>query len=211
MPDPLQNRWAAFWEKLGAQGDAAQVYAPLVAHYGEPHRAYHNLAHIHHCLEEFDGARHLASDENSVEMAIWFHDAIYDSRAKDNEERSAEAAIRVVNEAGLSAAFAQRVDNLILATKHIAPPNDPDAALLVDVDLSILGQPRKRFAGYERQVRREYDWVEEQAFAAGRGAILKSFLERERIFSTEYFRERYETRARENLKWSIGRLRGTAS
>lgn len=205
MPD-LRNKWEAFWRKAGAQGDPGQPYANLVARYAEPHRAYHNLAHIAHCLDEFEAARSLAGDPNAIEMAIWFHDAVYDPKAKDNEERSAELAVAVANGAGLSAAFAQRVRELILATKHAQPPANPDAALLVDVDLSILGQPLERFDEYERQIRREYDWVEEQAFGKGRSAILKSFLERPTIFSTERFRSKYETRARENLGQSIAKL-----
>jgi predicted metal-dependent HD superfamily phosphohydrolase len=192
-----------FWKRIGAQGDPSPVYARLVASYSEPHRAYHNLTHIRNCLEEFEKARHLAAVPDSIEMAIWFHDAVYNPRAKDNEERSAELALSVAREAKLPAAFSQRVADLILATRHAAPPPDPDAALLVDVDLSILGQPSERFDDYERQIRQEYDWVEAAAFAAGRGAILKSFLERAAIFSTPFFRDKYERQARENLKRSI--------
>jgi predicted metal-dependent HD superfamily phosphohydrolase len=192
-----------FWKRVGAQGDPAPVHARLVASYSEPHRAYHNLAHIQHCLAEFEKARPLAAVPDSIEMAIWFHDAVYNSRAKDNEERSAELALSVAREAMLPAAFGQRVADLILATRHNAPPGDPDAALLVDVDLSILGQPVERFNEYERQIRKEYNWVEASAFAAGRGAVLKSFLERSSIFSTPFFRDKYERQARENLKRSI--------
>jgi len=197
-----------FWHRIGAQEDPEPVYARLVASYSEPHRAYHNLAHIKHCLEEFDSARHLAADPNSVEMAIWFHDVVYDPCVKDNEQRSADVAVEVARESQLPTAFAQRVAVLILATRHVSPPGDPDSALLVDVDLSILGQPVDRFDEYERQIRQEYDWVEAAAFAAGRGAILKSFLERRAIFSTPFFRDKYERRARENLKRSIERLQG---
>jgi predicted metal-dependent HD superfamily phosphohydrolase len=197
-----------FWNRIGAQGDPDPVYARLVARYSEPHRAYHNLAHIEHCLDEFESSRELATDANSIEMAIWYHDVVYDPRAKDNEQRSADVAVEVARDAKLPTAFTQRVADLILATRHIAPPSDPDAAILVDVDLSILGQPAERFDAYERQIRQEYDWVEAAAFAEGRGAILKSFLERAAIFSTPFFWDKYERQARENLKRSIERLQG---
>ena len=90
------------------------------------------------------------------------------------------------------------------------PPEDADAALLVDVDLSILGQSGDRFDQYEEQIRREYDWVEAKAFSAGRSAILKSFLQRPFIYSTEFFRKKYEKPARENLVRSIDRLQGSS-
>ncbi len=172
MPDQLRNKWEAFWRRTGAEGDPEPPYANLVARYAEPHRAYHNLTHIEHCLNEFEAARSLAPHPNAIEMAIWFHDVVYDPKAKDNEERSAEMAVAVAKAARVPAAFARRLSELILATKHVQPPDNPDAALLVDVDLSILGQPPERFDEYERQIRQEYDWVEAKAFAAGRSAIL---------------------------------------
>src|SRR5207249_3206443 len=106
-----------------------------------------------------------AFDREAIEMAIWYHDAVYDSRAKDNEEQSADLAEKAGKTAGVSSGFLARVRELILATKHVMPPEDADAALLVDVDLSILGQSGDRFDQYEEQIRREYDWVEAKAFS----------------------------------------------
>jgi len=140
-------------------------------------------------------------------MAIWFHDAIYDPKGKDNEERSANLAAEVLISARLPEGFGQRVKRLILATKHAAPPEAADSAMIVDVDLSILGQSRERFLKYEAEIRQEYAWVAEDAFAKGRSAILKSFLDRSNIYNTPFFKEKYETAARKNLEWSLERLR----
>ncbi|HHY86145.1 MAG TPA: hypothetical protein GYA07_11530 [Verrucomicrobia bacterium] len=92
-------------------------------------------------------------------MAIWFHDAIYDPRAADNEERSAELARLYLAEARVSVAFQDSVARLVLATKQHDGSLDPDAPLMVDIDLSIFGQPAERFWQYEEQIRGEYEWV----------------------------------------------------
>lgn len=203
----LEQRWTAMWERLGAQGDASRVYNDLVAQYSEPHRAYHTLQHIEHCLDELEQARHLVENPDAVELALWYHDAIYDTKAKDSEERSVALAIEMVRNASLPDNLGQSVANLIMATKHSVTPSDSDVQLLVDIDLSILGQAEERFDEYERQVRKEYEWVSEDAFVAGRSAILKSFLDRPNIYATQFFRNKYETQARRNIARSLARLR----
>lgn len=206
MPIPDENRWLSLWRKLGAKGDAHKAYQELCSQYDSPPRAYHNLTHIFDCLEQFDSARHLATNPKAIEFAIWFHDAIYDSKAKDNEERSAELAQATLHTAALPETFANTVNQLILATKHNQPPQDADTALLIDTDLSILGQPAAKFDRYEAGIRSEYSWVTAKDFTAGRSAVLKSFLDRQKIYATDFFQEKYEITARENLERSLARL-----
>ena len=194
-----EQRWTALWKRLGAQGDANAVYDDLVARYSEPHRAYHTLEHIRHCLDEFEQVRHLATNPDAVELALWYHDAIYDTKTKDSEERSAALAVEEARNASLPDSFGQSVANLIMATKHTTAPTDPDVQLLVDIDLSILGQTGDKFDEYERQVRKEYEWVAEDAFVAGRSSILKSFLDRTTIYSTRLLLNKYEVQARRNI------------
>ena len=143
-----------------------------------------------------------------MQLALWFHDAIYDTRAQDNEERSAIWAADSLRGAGVREDVAARVHALVMVTKHAAVPSGADAELLVDVDLSILGAPEARFAEYERQVRREYAWVPEDAFRRARARVLESFLARPRIYSTRWFERRLEERARANLARSIAELSG---
>lgn len=203
----LEQRWTAMFQRLGAQGDASDVYNDLVARYSEPHRTYHTFQHIRHCLDELEQVRHLAENSDAVDLALWYHDAIYDTKVKDSEERSAALAVEMVRNASLTDNLGQSVSNLIMATKHSATPTDPDVQLLVDIDLSILGQAEERFDEYELQVRKEYEWVPEDAFVAGRSAILKSFLARSNIYATQFFRDKYETQARRNIARSLARLR----
>ena len=203
----MKERWLKFWRAAGAAGDPEAPWQALSSRYAEPHRAYHTLGHVAHCLDEFDAARALTRDAVSVEMALWYHDAVYDPRAKDNEERSAELASRVAVDMGLPAAKGLRVADLIRVSTHAGLAPDPDAQLFADVDLSILGQPEGTFAEYERQVRVEYAWVPEPAFRSGRAAILKAFLDRPSIYGTPFFRDKYEAAARRNLERSLLELR----
>ena len=191
---------------MTARSDPLSIYQELVSLYSQPHRHYHNLSHITDCLAEFDAVKHLAHQPAAVELAIWFHDAIYDTHAQDNEERSAELAKRRISEVGGSPDLCKSVMVLVLATKAHEPGVHPDAPLLIDVDLSILGQAEERFREYEAQIRREYEWVPEITFAAGRSAILERFLARERIYSTEPFWAKYERPARANLQNSLLKL-----
>lgn len=205
-PGQSEQSWLALWRRLGASGNPGETYRELDARYTEPHRAYHTLAHIEHCLREFERVRDLARDPDAVELAIWFHDAIYDPRAKDNEEQSAALAVKTMREASLSRSIEKSVANLIMLTKHTAAPTETDGQLLVDIDLTILGQSASEFDEYERQICNEYEWVPEHQFIEGRSSVLNSFLSRPSIYASPFFQDLYETRARENLRRSLARL-----
>ncbi|TPL51646.1 hypothetical protein [Mesorhizobium sp. B2-4-6] len=183
----------------------------LAALYQAADRHYHGLAHIEAMLALAGEYRHLLDDPEAVEAAIWFHDAIYDSRAKDNEAKSAELAEKRLAGRANSHRLA-RIAAMINATAtHQLPPfrNEDalnDAAFLLDMDLAILGAEPAVFDAYERAVRSEYGWVEEPMWRAGRAGVLKSFVARPHIFYTTEFRDRFEAQARENLGRSLQAL-----
>ncbi|RYY54949.1 MAG: N-methyl-D-aspartate receptor NMDAR2C subunit, partial [Comamonadaceae bacterium] len=198
--------WQRLWGELGATTVNGGLMNQLVAAYSERQRHYHTLQHLRECLAHFDAAATLARRPAEVELALWFHDAVYDPQAADNEERSAQWARDSVLAAGCAPDAAQRVHDLVMATKqHTAGADDPDATLLLDVDLAILGAAPGRFDDYERQIRAEYAHVEEEAFRARRVRILGGFLARPRIYVTDVFHEALEARARDNLQRSIER------
>jgi predicted metal-dependent HD superfamily phosphohydrolase len=200
------DRWQTVWRELGAAKVDELLFHQLVASYSEPHRKYHTVQHLEDCLAHLDGVRPEAERAGEVELALWFHDAIYDTLRKDNEKRSAEWARQSALAGGLSSEQADRVYALILDTMHNAVPAGRDAAVLVDVDLSILGADAARFDEYERQIRKEYSWVPGPLYRKARRQILRAFLDREKIYSTEYFRAHHETQARENIARSLDRL-----
>lgn len=202
------ERWTRLWQAATHTVPPTDSYARLMGMYSEPHRRYHDVLHIGECLGEFDRARQIATDPTAVELAIWFHDAIYDLRAVDNEERSAELAKDWLTKAHASEALADTVARLVLATKGHHASAHADAPLLVDVDLSILGQHPDRFWEYERQVREEYAWVPAIIFARKRAEVLQRFLARPRIYNTDVIYQRLEAQARINLRASIEKLLG---
>lgn len=204
MKPPFLSSWQRAWLGSGARTPGNDVHAELLARYSEPHRAYHTVQHLGECLEQFAVGETLAEHAAEVELALWFHDAIYDVRASDNEARSASWAKSALVTAGGSQESANLVHTLIMATRHTSVPAGIDEQVVVDIDLSILGAGPQRFAEYEAQIRREYKHVPGIVFRHKRKAILRSFLERPFIYSTSHFREHLEGTARSNLKRAVG-------
>lgn len=206
VPMSLSKHWRECFHALGLPAPPEPEFVTLSARYAETHRAYHTLQHLEECFRAFEEVRDLAQSPGAVGLALFYHDAIYDTHARDNEEKSAELACRVLSSVGADSSLLQNMIDLILVTRHAAMPQTLDQQLVVDVDLSILGAPKDRFDEYERQVRREYDWVDEAIFRLVRSRILQEFLARPTIYSTPSFRDRLENLAHENLKRSITRL-----
>lgn len=207
---PNIDRWNALLRAAGSSRPAPEWYDRLKNAYSEPQRYYHNLQHIAECLAEFDEANNLTKEPAAVELALWFHDAVYDPRAGNNEEQSAVLATQCLQECGVAPPMIDRVTQLIMTTKSHETGTDQDAKLMVDVDLSILGRDQKRFFEYENQIRKEYAWVPASVFASKRAEILQRFLDRNHVFATERFRQKYEEQARKNLEVSVLSLRRLA-
>ncbi len=206
MTKTLQEKWNLLANEIALE---KSLYTDFIYWYSTPHREYHNLHHVYDCLNEFEDAETLVENRHAVELAIWFHDAIYDTHRTDNEEESTKLAYEVLRSQGLSdKGYCQHVRNLILLTKHIETPDDTDGKTLLDIDLSILGRPEKEFDQYENNIRREYIWVPEEHFRKGRAAVLHGFLERPDIYLTDFFRDKYEAHARSNLQRSLEKLNG---
>ena len=197
--DSFLTSWQRAWSGIGAAGEGGALFAQLMAAYAEPQRHYHTQQHLGECLSAFDDARALAGHPDEVELALWFHDAIYDVKGHQNEQRSADWARDALCDAGVSTDAAQRVHDLIMATRHTAVPSGRDEQLLVEIDLSILGAERARFDEYEQQIRKEYAYVPGFLFRRKRREILKGFLDRLAVYSTPHFHDMLEARARDNL------------
>jgi predicted metal-dependent HD superfamily phosphohydrolase len=199
----LEQRWSDLWRRLGAQSGPEPVWSEIVRAYWQPDRTYHTLVHVQDCLTQFDSVRHLAEREVEVEMALWCHDVVCDPRAVNNEAQSAAWTSRMLKQGGVAAEVSARIEVLILATQHHTLPDQPDGALVVDIDLSILGRTPVEFDRYEAAIRQEYHWVSEPTYREARIKVLESFLARASVFQTQSFRDRYEAQARDNLTRSI--------
>ncbi len=202
----LRLRWHGSWAGVGLPHLPGAVFEELVTRYREPHRAYHTLKHLEECFALLDELRPLAKAPAVIELALWYHDAVYRPRRSDNEEASAELARRDLEVAGAEAPLIEAVTAMILATTHRAPPSTGDTEILIDIDLGILGAEASRFAEYERQIRKEYSWVPEFLFRSKRAEVLEGFLARPQIYRTAPLHARLEERARHNLAAATRRM-----
>lgn len=201
--------WRGLFEPPGApQALVDGAFHALAQAYAGPGRHYHTLDHVAHVLHTLAGLEGYVRDRPAVCLAAWFHDAVYDSRARDNEERSADRAGRVLRVLGTPTATIDRVRTLILMTKHHQTGGDPDGEALIDADLAILGAAGEEYDRYAAAIRREYAWVPEEPYRAGRAEVLQTFLRRPRLYATGPLFEALEGRARDNLQREITALTG---
>jgi len=194
-----RRRFEALWSRCIGSG-AGAVFDELDVLYGEAHRHYHTAGHIEHCLRQFDLASGGMDGPDAVEMALWFHDAIYDIPGEENELRSAELfAARAAGRG--SAEFRSDVPRLVMATAHLdPPPSTLDESFIVDIDLSSFGRPWEEFLGDSRAVRAEYPHVPDAEFYPRQKKFLESLAARPVFCFTEFFRDRHEARARRNIE-----------
>jgi predicted metal-dependent HD superfamily phosphohydrolase len=209
----LRDRFMALWNRICGRAAREDLFERLVLAYSQPHRFYHTLYHVNQSLQELDNVRKQAEHPDLVELAIWFHDSIYDPpgtapERPDNEQRSAEWAETELRACLVPAETISTVRDLILATRHDAAPRSRDAMLLSDIDLAIFGKPRPLFDDYERSIRLERSYMQEQAYRAARIRGMERFLRQEHMYHTTWFQQRYEAAARENLTRLIGELSG---
>jgi predicted metal-dependent HD superfamily phosphohydrolase len=195
-----RSRFSRCWLQIGGRDAPLEVLARC---YAEPQRAYHNAEHLEECLAWWDASGCTAARSAELELALFFHDAVYDPRATDNEARSA-LLLRSLAATADSEAVA-RIEALVLSTaRHDVAVGD--AALLSDIDLSILGAPPARYARFERAIRQEYAHVDDASYARGRARVLRGFLERLGIYRTPFFGARLEAQARNNLAHALASL-----
>ncbi|CAK8718812.1 Putative metal-dependent phosphohydrolase, HD superfamily [Candidatus Electrothrix aarhusensis] len=187
--------------QIGAQSSFS-IFDKLKAVYTEPGRYYHTDKHVGECLAHLQPLRHQATRPAEIEVALWFHDAVYDTRRTDNEEQSAEWAVKFLESSKVDPVVRDRVSRLIMVTKT-HDPYDADTALMTDIDLSILGAQPHMFEQYDTDIRREYSWIPGEQFRRGRIQVLNNFLERAEIYKTSYFLANYEQQARLNLRLKI--------
>lgn len=198
----LCKRFDALWGNClnsGAVSNGLPVYDELSKRYSDPRRGYHNLDHIRHCLQELDSVASLDGEYRAIEMALWFHDVVYKPGSWDNERKSADLFARVAD-GHMPADFVQTVCRLILVTSHRERPRDNDERLINDIDLSSFGLPWDEFLRDTHNLRKERDDLADTLYFPKQMTFLKCLIDRPRIFETEFFYERYEESARENIQ-----------
>jgi predicted metal-dependent HD superfamily phosphohydrolase len=198
--DDLRARWPL--------PGADELRERLLAAYDAPRRGYHDLTHLAEVLGHVDLLAAEADQPDVVRLAAWFHDAVYDPTATDNEERSAALAITTLRRLGLDEPLLADVARLVhLTVTHEVADDDHDGAVLCDADLAVLASDDLRYSSYTEGVRREYAHVDDAAFATGRARVLSTLLARPTLFRTVHGRSAWEQRARANVTAELARLR----
>lgn len=176
-----------------------KIFNKLIAAYSEKQRVYHTVQHLYECLVLLESIRADLKDAYSVELALWFHDAVYDPQAKDNELKSAELFEQYLAQ-DLSADDVQKIKRWIIATQKHEVTDELDLQFLLDIDLAILAASPERFDEYEQQIQQEYAWVDPDVYSIKRKQVLAHFYQAEPLYQTQYFQKNFEQRAKGNLK-----------
>jgi predicted metal-dependent HD superfamily phosphohydrolase len=197
----LEARWHTFLPHAD-QSLVSQSFARLAAKYGEPQRFYHTTGYLTDIValwEQYEAHLH---DPAPVGLALFYHDVVYDIGAADNEARSAVYAERDLPLLGLPRSTIARIMALITMTAtHTCAASDTDAALMLDMDMAILGAPLAVYERYRQAIEAEYTQCYALAtFLQGRrDRFLAVLLHKPRIFLTEVFESTLGLQARANL------------
>jgi len=208
----LQQKWQALTAAVFAEPAAADaVWAELLRHYSEPQRSYHNLSHVAALLRRAEQQREHIRSMETVEFAIWFHDVIYDTHLKDNEQRSAEWARCAMIAMNIDEYHIPPVWECIVATAThtVTAPEIIDLPLFLDMDLAILGAEEKVYQAYSKAIQSEYAWVAVDDYRQGRGWVIEDFLQRPTLYFTPRLTAELEAQARHNLGAELRALKQT--
>ena len=204
------DRFRSLWQRClrdGATDDSGAIHRQIVKGYGEPQRRYHTLAHVAHCLTQFDHCKSLARNPDALEIAVWFHDVIFEPGRPDNEALSARLYQDL--SAGIHAnEMRQLIDRLIMATLHDGSSlGDADASYMVDIDLSSFGLDWDAFLLDSQNLREENPNLSDSDYYRKLRKFHSSLLARPRFFLSDFFYQRYEQQARDNVSRYLEQVR----
>ena len=206
----LLGGWVRHARRMAPGVDRTDLEAAgldLLARYEQPHRAYHDKRHLAEVVAAVALLAEHAHDLSAVMMAAWWHDAVYEVGADDNEEASARLATATLAGWDADPDRVLKVGELVRMTAHHAPAEgDADAAVLADADLAVLASPPHRYSVYTADVRTEYAAVPDEQFRSGRAELLRGLLARPTIFRTPSAQERWEAPARANVEAELREL-----
>jgi len=175
--------------------------------YTSSSRYYHNLSHLESIINELDNLQIYFEDEDSLLFATFYHDLIYDVNEADNEEKSAQLAVKRLSELSVPPAVIENCFQHIIATKSHSGRHLKDTAYFLDADLCILGYSPESYEEYAKNIRKEYGIFSDEMYSSGRQKVLIHFLQMNSIYKTSAFRDRYEEQARENMELELSSLR----
>jgi predicted metal-dependent HD superfamily phosphohydrolase len=207
MQDILKEYWNSTILKYTDELYADELFSNIKQHYTESSRCYHNQTHIQKMLDFSFLYADEIQDADTLQLAIFYHDIIYNSLSKNNEIESAALAVEQLSKTNFPTEKIKLVEQFIVSTqKHFPIIEQLDLPYFLDFDLAILGTERSIYIDYAEKIRKEYKWVPTFLYNKNRKKVLQHFLEREHIYFTEIFRNQYEENARKNLLFEIDEL-----
>ena len=208
----LDGKWQMLAEQLRIPTAVADaLLTALKQSMAEQHRAYHTLGHVLDLLRESDKHAMSDADRMQLELAIWYHDAVYDVFAQNNEHLSAVMATDQMRSYLTPEATQCLFDDIMSTAHHTDPRPDYPAQLLLDLDLAVFAAEPLTYKMYTQRVREEYRAVPDIMFNRGRMHALQQYLDREYIYHTPHFRECYEEAARLNVGAELRELSDTVT
>lgn len=206
-PDFLKSQFAEHLSTLANKDNLEEIgelWQDIAKRYRDPTRAYHTLQHLQQLFTQFEKVKYELQQPSIIALALFYHDVIYDPKRTDNELKSTEYAQEVLKSC-VTAESIERVSELIMMTADhkLADKTDLDAAYLLDMDLSVLGASWLEYEQYAKAVRQEYSYVSEVNYRVGRAKVLNALLEHPRLYLADYYYQRLEIQARENIAHEI--------
>ena len=201
----LEARFTSALSNYTSSSQLGSLWNQLAKAYGTPFRKYHNLNHLEEIFSYYDHYHHLIQNKETVVLAIFYHDFVYEVWKKNNEEESAKKAIELLQSINFPSVLLQSIEDLIICTKnHTGLSSDQN--FMIDFDLAILGQSESVYKNYTQQIRKEYKIVPDLMYRKGRKKVLQYFLNKENIYQTDIFQSKYESQARINLHKELQEL-----
>ncbi len=198
----IEQEWYKAWDIVDPHCFFPFNFHKILTKYSESHRYYHNILHITECIALFNQMEHLCNNPLAVRLALFYHDYEYDVFNPNNEHDSAEIAHFEIERVRHKSDLADTVRDLILATRHQPGSQlvtDNDTQILLDIDLSILGASYSRYKLYQHQIRQEYISIPQDKYVTGRIEVLGKFINRDRLYLTDFCHEKFEKDAKINM------------
>lgn len=200
----LQSIFIELMDQYGVDASrAAELWSEVSDNHSQKKRYYHNLNHLQDLYEQLHEVKDKLDNWNVILFTLFYHDSIYNTLKKDNEEKSAALAEKRLIEIDVGEEERQRCVQQILATKSHNMCEQSDTNYFTDADLSILGRTPDVYDIYCQQVRKEYAIFLGFLYRRGRKKVVKHFLAMDRIYKTKEFFNRYEHQARRNLQQEL--------
>ena len=184
----------------------SKLWSEIESSYSQPDRHYHNLRHLDSLISELLTIRTTIADWQTIVFSIAYHDIVYNILKQNNEEKSADFAVKRLQLLQMPRSKIIACKHQILATKNHDISFDNDTNYFIDADLAILGADSETYEIYTQKIRKEYKFYPDFIYNPGRKKVLSHFIQMGQIYKTQYFSSKYEQQARKNIEEEFRKL-----